>query len=201
MSVSTAAASLRSLRSNRPSISPQSQDAVHGDDHETIGLEQLSRRLLQHESHEQNQGRTNGNEQREAHGGEAWPSSTALPGSSGSSVLSYDSLEESPIPDGDHMQSPTINTPGSKHKSRHYSCTPTTIWKLEILSCVIALLCLGAIVGILCMHQGLPLPQWPYEITLNALVSVFTAIFKMALMIPVAEGKQKHMTTDIVGDD
>ncbi|KAK7744662.1 hypothetical protein SLS53_003550 [Cytospora paraplurivora] len=38
------------------------------------------------------------------------------------------------------------------------------------------------------MHQGLPHPQWPYHITINALISVFTAIFKMALMTPIAEG-------------
>lgn len=64
-----------------------------------------------------------------------------------------------------------------------------TDWAMEILSCAIASLCLAAIFGILYTHQGLPLPQWPLHITINALIAVFTAIFKMALIVPVADGE------------
>ncbi|ROV92902.1 hypothetical protein VSDG_06365 [Cytospora chrysosperma] len=41
---------------------------------------------------------------------------------------------------------------------------------------------------ILFKYQGLPSPTWPQEISLNALISVFTAFFKMSLIMPIAEG-------------
>lgn len=99
------------------------------------------------------------------------------------SRFSYDSLEESPMHDGSRPPA-TLS-----HKSKYWHWLPSCIWTTEILSCVIASFCLGAIVTTLCLHQGLPLPQWPLHITINALVSVFTAIFKMALTMPIAEGR------------
>lgn len=77
-----------------------------------------------------------------------------------------------------------------KHKQKRLGTwLPKSIWMMEIWSCIIAAACLAAIIAVLSTHQGLPLPQWPWHITINALVSVFTAIFKMALMTPIAEGK------------
>lgn len=102
------------------------------------------------------------------------------------SRFSYDSLEESPIHDGG--QPPTVRRPTKESKA--WSWRPTSIWTTEILSCVIAALSLGAIVATLSVHQGLPLPQWPLRITINALVSVFTGIFKIALTVPLADGEQ-----------
>lgn len=189
MSSSTGAASLRSWHSHRPSTSYQSQGPGHGDDEEDIALEQLSQRLLQHQFRNQNEGTTSGTGQPASHDGEVRPASTSSSDSRGSSVISYDSLEESPTHESDQMQSPPVTKPDKKLKANLCSCLPTTIWKMEILSSVIAALCLAAIIVILYMYQGLPLPQWPNKITINALISVFTAIFKMALTMPIAEGK------------
>lgn len=99
------------------------------------------------------------------------------------SILSYDSLEEPPADIKDHLPEKK-----QKGKPKRWGWLPKSIWTSEILSCVIAAGCLAAIIGILSTHQGLPLPQWPLHITINALVSVFTAIFKMALTMPIAEG-------------
>ena len=61
-------------------------------------------------------------------------------------------------------------------------------WLLEILSSFIAALALMAIIVTLAVHQGRPLPQWPHSISINALIAVFTTVFKASLLMPVAEG-------------
>ncbi|KAH0287863.1 hypothetical protein KCU62_g5567, partial [Aureobasidium sp. EXF-3399] len=60
-------------------------------------------------------------------------------------------------------------------------------WKIEILACGLALLALFAIVMTLIVHDGRPLPQWPFRISVNALVSVFAVILKASMMLPVSE--------------
>lgn len=102
------------------------------------------------------------------------------------SRFSYDSLER--FPTSEIHLPPEVNDLQS-HKSPNICGRFFSIWTTEILSCTIASLCLAAIIGILSTHQGLPLPQWPLNITINALVAVFTAIFKMALLVPVADGE------------
>ena len=64
-------------------------------------------------------------------------------------------------------------------------------WLIEILSLVVASLAFAAIVITLAVHQNRPLPQWPHLISINSLISVFTAILKAALILPVAEGRMK----------
>ena len=61
-------------------------------------------------------------------------------------------------------------------------------WFAEVLSCCGAVVCLGAIVITLSMHQGKTLPQWPLDISINALLAVFTAILKATLALPLTEG-------------
>lgn len=108
------------------------------------------------------------------------------PGLPTSSRFSYDSLEQVPASAG-HQPREASNV--QRQKIARVCSRLFIIWTVEILSCLIASLCLAAILGILITHQGLPLPQWPLNITINALIAVFTAIFKMALMVPVAEGE------------
>lgn len=62
------------------------------------------------------------------------------------------------------------------------------LWLWEVLSIAVAALSLAAIVITLVLRRGRPLPKWPSAITINALVAVFTAIFKACLMMPIAEG-------------
>ncbi|KAK1990633.1 hypothetical protein LX36DRAFT_531475, partial [Colletotrichum falcatum] len=60
-------------------------------------------------------------------------------------------------------------------------------WALEFLSIFLAFSSLAAILAILSIHQGQPLPQWPRFVSINSLVAVFSAILKAALVMPVAE--------------
>ncbi|KAF6827133.1 hypothetical protein CMUS01_09138 [Colletotrichum musicola] len=61
-------------------------------------------------------------------------------------------------------------------------------WSIEIASSILALGCIAAVVILLSLHQGKPLPAWPKLISVNTLIAVFTAIFKASLIMPVAEG-------------
>ncbi|KAL9619902.1 MAG: hypothetical protein Q9160_005549 [Pyrenula sp. 1 TL-2023] len=62
-------------------------------------------------------------------------------------------------------------------------------WAWEILGCLLAVACLIAIVIVLAVHQDLPIPHWPNMISINSWVSIFTAIMKAAIMLPIAENE------------
>ena len=66
---------------------------------------------------------------------------------------------------------------------------PDRSWLPEVVSLLLACVAFTAIVVTLAIHQGRPLPQWPGLISINALIAIFTAIFKAALVMPVAEGE------------
>jgi len=61
-------------------------------------------------------------------------------------------------------------------------------WAIEILSPIVACVALATIFITLALHRNKPLPKWPNSMSVNSLISVFTAIMKAALMLPVAEG-------------
>lgn len=190
MSASYEVSSLGSHSSRRPDA--YSNDARQGSG-EGDACRDASQQLLQHASHDDHNDAMSYHDKQHAKlaSQEQIATRTTRPGSSRPSTFSYDSLEQSPIHDLDLP--PATVKPNSRHKPKRWCRLPTSIWTTEVLSCVIALLCLGAIIAILSVHQGLPLPQWPCHITINALISVFTAIFKMALTMPIAEGKQDNL--------
>lgn len=61
-------------------------------------------------------------------------------------------------------------------------------WLLEVFSCLVACTALFGIIITLYLHEGRPLPQWPSMISINSLIAIFTAIFKAAILLPIAEG-------------
>ena len=63
----------------------------------------------------------------------------------------------------------------------------TNSWGGEILALIIAMVAFAAIVGILAAFNHRALPQWPYQINLNTLISVFSQISSTALAGPLAE--------------
>ncbi|KAJ5087648.1 hypothetical protein N7456_011264 [Penicillium angulare] len=62
-----------------------------------------------------------------------------------------------------------------------------TSWTWEILSCLSASAFFVAIIVVLWYYDGRSMPDWPYGITLNAMVSVFSTIMKASLAFIVAE--------------
>ncbi|KAI1366694.1 hypothetical protein F5Y08DRAFT_124522 [Xylaria arbuscula] len=56
-------------------------------------------------------------------------------------------------------------------------------WIPEIIAVIIALGAVGSIIGILAKFNGHALPEWPYYITLNALIAVLAAVTAAAMNI------------------
>ncbi|KAH7391646.1 hypothetical protein BKA64DRAFT_747158 [Cadophora sp. MPI-SDFR-AT-0126] len=89
-----------------------------------------------------------------------------------------------------------VRSPSDTAKHEPYSKAPgyrtrrfdlTWKWKWELLSLVGTTMSLVAIVIVLNHYDGQPSPKWPYEITLNTLVSVFSTLLKALMMMAVAE--------------
>jgi hypothetical protein len=60
-------------------------------------------------------------------------------------------------------------------------------WKC-LVACAVMLCSLMAIILILALHQDRPLPNWPFSITLNALISTMLAILKSSMLAIIAAG-------------
>lgn len=71
-------------------------------------------------------------------------------------------------------------------------------WLWEVGSCLIAVALLAAIVAILKWRNGLQLPDWPYSITINTIVSLLATFMKASLLIPIAEGMSKDARTCLI---
>ncbi|EED20506.1 conserved hypothetical protein [Talaromyces stipitatus ATCC 10500] len=61
-------------------------------------------------------------------------------------------------------------------------------WKWETASCFLAVGSLLAIMATLYPYNGHPLPQWPYGLSINSLISIYTVIFKAAIYSILAQG-------------
>jgi hypothetical protein len=61
-------------------------------------------------------------------------------------------------------------------------------WWAEILSYGLATVSFAAIIITLRIHQGMPLPEWQFGITINALIAVFLVLLKAGLFVLLEEG-------------
>lgn len=61
-------------------------------------------------------------------------------------------------------------------------------WWLEFVACFLLCTLLVAMVATLYPHQGKPLPQWPYRVSVNTLISIYVVILKGATLLITAEG-------------
>lgn len=51
-------------------------------------------------------------------------------------------------------------------------------WKWEIANSAISIMALAATIGTLLPHQNQPLPQWPFHISINTLLSIYSVVLK-----------------------
>ena len=61
-------------------------------------------------------------------------------------------------------------------------------WWQELLCCILVLATLLAITATLYPFSGKPLPQWPYGLSINALLSIYVLMMKAAMLFLVAQG-------------
>jgi hypothetical protein len=66
-------------------------------------------------------------------------------------------------------------------------------WGAESYGILLAASSLAAIVAIIFVFDGQAMPEWPLNITINALIAVFTVLIKAGLGILLAEGEQSEI--------
>ncbi|KAI9734350.1 MAG: hypothetical protein M1834_002456 [Cirrosporium novae-zelandiae] len=59
-------------------------------------------------------------------------------------------------------------------------------WIIELLACGGSLLAIAGLVIVLYKYDGRSLPNWPYGITINSLVSWFSTAMKALMLVPIA---------------
>lgn len=64
----------------------------------------------------------------------------------------------------------------------------TGSWTWEIVALLLAVGAVASIIALLARYDGRPLPSWPYEITLNALIAVLTTIANASMTVPLSSG-------------
>lgn len=83
-------------------------------------------------------------------------------------------------------------------------------WSSELVACTLVLAIMFAIVGILYPCQDSPLPQLPYNISINSLIAMLIVIIKAGMLFVTAEGlsqlkwawfKTKHPLSDLSSYD
>jgi hypothetical protein len=68
---------------------------------------------------------------------------------------------------------------------------PPYDWWPKLL-CILAIcLALLAIVLTLSLHQNKPLPQWPFSISINALLSTYIVVSKSSMLLVLGSGEAK----------
>ncbi|KAL9616773.1 MAG: hypothetical protein Q9160_008398 [Pyrenula sp. 1 TL-2023] len=61
-------------------------------------------------------------------------------------------------------------------------------WWLEIICVFVAIAAIAAIFGTLAPHAGQPLPRWPYNLSINALISIYIVVLKAAVLLIITQG-------------
>lgn len=73
----------------------------------------------------------------------------------------------------------------SERKAR---LTRNGTWTFEILALAIALGSVASIIGVVFRYNGRALPDWPHEITLNALIALLATVANAAMSVCLSSG-------------
>ncbi|KAK8074384.1 hypothetical protein PG997_009047 [Apiospora hydei] len=61
-------------------------------------------------------------------------------------------------------------------------------WWAEILSCLLMMAMLGAVIGVIYQNNGKPLPDWPFNVSINTIISILSTVLKACAAYILAEG-------------
>ncbi|KAK8135555.1 hypothetical protein PG984_003495 [Apiospora sp. TS-2023a] len=67
-----------------------------------------------------------------------------------------------------------------------FSYWATETWLYEFLAWMLSLYCFGGIIVTFALHHDQPVPEWPFDITINALVSALSTVMGSALLVPLS---------------
>ena len=72
-------------------------------------------------------------------------------------------------------------------RASRYARASTDWWLWEVVSWLLSVASLISIAIVLRVYDGKLLPRWPLGLTLNAFISLFSTLSRMAMIYPVAE--------------
>ncbi|KAI5917302.1 hypothetical protein F4810DRAFT_716606 [Camillea tinctor] len=90
----------------------------------------------------------------------------------------FDDLDTTAANSSSKLSTHKHRHPRTKKNRHRVLCGSTTksSWTLETVAVAIALAAVGAVLGVLGWFNGQPLPDWPYDITLNALIALLVTV-------------------------
>ena len=77
--------------------------------------------------------------------------------------------------------------PTQPYRPSRYARVFTNWWLWEIVSWLLSAAALVSIAIVLRVYDGKLLPRWPLGLTLNAFISLFSTLSRIAMIYPVAE--------------
>ncbi|KAI1339096.1 hypothetical protein F5Y15DRAFT_93766 [Xylariaceae sp. FL0016] len=90
------------------------------------------------------------------------------------------------------QQDPSYLDGGYKGESRALSSPSrlknAMIWWSETLACFLSLVALFAIVATAYPHLDQPIPEWPFKISINALISIYIVVLKTMIVTIISQG-------------
>lgn len=93
--------------------------------------------------------------------------------------------------------SQTLEVQPNKYVSRHSTWFgAATDWKVEIACCFLGIVSLVAIAATVVPFEGRPLPQLPYDISLNSLISLYVILLKAAMFVILCQGKWHELSCE-----
>ncbi|KAK4892231.1 polynucleotide adenylyltransferase [Elasticomyces elasticus] len=82
---------------------------------------------------------------------------------------------------------PSLPQDGSKRSHSWIRRVCVTLWIWEMLSILTSTTCIAAVVVLLSLYDGKPLPSWRYGLTINGVISILAVITKASMVLPIAE--------------
>lgn len=93
--------------------------------------------------------------------------------------LAVDQTSSDTLPQSYTTKLETENTSPSSRKGNTKSILSCwSDWRWEIATSAISIIALAATIGTLLPHQNQPLPQWPFHISINTLLSIYSVALK-----------------------
>jgi hypothetical protein len=100
--------------------------------------------------------------------------------SSSTNTTAVTSEEVSSLQSNDHK--------GKSEKRNSRVLSPHGTWTFEILALAVAIGAVAAIIGVVFRYNGRALPDWPHDITLNALIALLATFANATISVCLASG-------------
>jgi hypothetical protein len=85
-------------------------------------------------------------------------------------------------------ESSSLQSDNKSKAGRKAVLSSNETWTFEILALVVALGAVAAIIGVVAQYNGRALPDWPHDITLNALIALLATFANATISVCLSSG-------------